>query len=178
MRIFVGEGSRYPSEKCYECAAEAIGEFIVSKGCEFVFGGCNSGLMGLTYRKVVENPDCKITAIVDKAYERDLVQLDFHTGHVTESLCQRKDYILRLSDVMVFLPGGIGTIDELMSALETKRTGEYKGQIVIVNINGFYDGLIRQISFARWQGLSNDIDQYCRIFPNMREALLHLETIV
>ncbi len=175
MRIFVGEGSRYPSEKCYECAAEAIGEFIAGKSYGFVFGGCNSGMMGLTYRKVVENPNCEITAIVDKAYESDLDQLEFKYGHVASTLAQRKDLILGLSDVLVFLPGGIGTIDELMTAIEAKRSGEYKGQIVIVNINSFYDNLIRQISLARWQGLCEDIDQYCRILPNTREAILFLE---
>jgi hypothetical protein len=177
MRIFVGEGSRSNGDKCLECAARSIGEFIASKGHTYVFDGHNTGLMGLTYREVLKNPDCKIYAVVSKAYEEKLKEMDFHIAHVLEPLHLRKDSIAKLADVMVFLPGGISTINELMTAIEMVRTGEYEGRVFIVNINGFFDSLIRQLGLARWNNFSEDIDRYCRIFPNVREAILYLESM-
>jgi uncharacterized protein (TIGR00730 family) len=175
MMVFVGESSREPKDKCFEDAAKAIGEFIARKGHDFVFGGCNRGMMGITYREVEKNPNCKVYAVVDEAYESDLQDIEYQTAYVLESLHLRKDTIFKLADVTVFLPGGIGTIDEFMTAIEMKRTDKYKGQIVVANVNKYYYSLIRQLCHSRWNEFSEDIDRYCRIFPNIDETISYLE---
>ncbi len=177
MLVFVGGSSRETDEKCFNCAAEAIGEFIAKKGYGFVFGGCNSGLMGATYREVIKNPDCKVYAALATEYEDDLQKIEYHTAYLLDTVGQRKDAMIKLADVMVFLPGGIGTIDEIMTAIEAARTHQFDGKIIILNLDGYYDSLLRQLGIARWKGFSDDIDLYCRIFTNARDAIFYLELL-
>ena len=175
MLVFVGGSSRETDEKCFNCAAKAIGEFIAKKGYGFVFGGCNFGLMGVTYREVIKNPDCEIHAVLASEYADDLKEIKYHTAYLLDTVGQRKDTMLKLADKMIFLPGGIGTIDEIMTAIEALRTHQFEGEIIILNLDGYYDSLIHQLGFAKWKGFSEDINSYCRVFTNTHDTIAYLE---
>lgn len=178
MFVFVGGSSRDTNEKCFVCAAQSIGEFIADKGHNLVFGGCNKGLMGETYRKAIKGPNSKVYAILASEYEDDLKEIEYHTAYLMDTINQRKDAMLKLADAAVFLPGGIGTIDEIMTTLEAIRAKQYSGKMVILNLGGYYDHLIHQLSYARWKGFSEEPDVYCRIFNNVSDAIHYLDDTV
>lgn len=138
MNIFVGCASRNTNNSDYNNVAEKLGDYIVSHKHNLVFGGCEYGLMGKLYEKVKQT-ESKIFITIAEAYKSDLDNLIYTDAILTQTVNERKDSFIRISDVLVFLPGGIGTIDELMTAIETRRNHEHDVPIIIVNINGFFD---------------------------------------
>ena len=138
MNIFVGCASRNTNNPDYNNVAEKLGDYIVSHKHNLVFGGCEYGLMGKLYEKVKQT-ESKIFITIAEAYKSDLDNLIYTEAFLTQTVNERKDSFIRISDVLVFLPGGIGTIDELMTAIETRRNHEHDVPIIIVNINEFFD---------------------------------------
>lgn len=140
MKIFVGCSSRNVGNGDYTYAADCIGGWIAENGHDLVFGGCSEGLMGRVFRKVKGHG--KVYATLPKIYSNDLIRLDADIINVSDTINQRKDYYTGLADVLVYIPGGIGTLDELISGIESRRSGEHKNPIVIVNENNFFGSLI------------------------------------
>ncbi|MBR4260750.1 MAG: TIGR00730 family Rossman fold protein [Clostridia bacterium] len=138
MNIFVGCASRNTNNSDYNNVAEKLGDYIVSHKHNLVFGGCEYGLMGKLY-ETVKQTESEMFITIAEAYKSDLDNLIYTEAFLTQTVNERKDSFIRISDVLVFLPGGIGTIDELMTAIETRRNHEHDVPIIIANINGFFD---------------------------------------
>ncbi|MFO0703904.1 MAG: TIGR00730 family Rossman fold protein [Patescibacteria group bacterium] len=110
-------------------------------GYELVWGGSNVGLMKLV-AETVKSSGAKIHGV---SLEKLLTQLrhDADSIYVAKSLAERVDKMIEFSDAFVILPGGSGTLDELAHVIELKRLGYHNKPIVIFNIEGFYDGIIK-----------------------------------
>lgn len=154
-RIFVGCSSRNIGNTDYDRVADGIGEWIGANGHEFIFGGCGEGLMGRIYRKVSEHGGV-VHATQAAVYQDELVGLDIkdENKHVIDTINQRKDFYAQLADVLVYIPGGIGTLDELISGIETRRSGEHKNPIVIVNVNNFFGPVFEMLDKIYDEGLA------------------------
>ena len=141
MNIFVGCASRDTNNSVYNNIAKQLGNYILTNKHNLVFGGCEYGLMGIIY-KTLKQSQSKIFVTIAEAYKDDLKNLVYTEAILTKTVNERKDTIIKKSDVLVFLPGGIGTIDELVTSIETRRNKEHDIPIIIVNINGFFDNLL------------------------------------
>ena len=108
---------------------------------DLVFGACNSGLMGLAYNTTLKL-NGNITGICPEAYKNDFKTLKCDTEITTKSVSERTDSIISSSDALIFLSGGIGTIYEIFTAIESKRCHEFNKPIVIYNSNGYFDKLL------------------------------------
>lgn len=71
-----------------------------------------------------------IIITIAKAYEDDLKSLSYSKAYMFDTVNERKNAFIELSDVMIFIPGGIGTIDELLTAIETRRNHEHSVPII------------------------------------------------
>lgn len=136
MRVFVGCSARDIGNEQYNRVADVLGEWIATNGHDYVFGGCGNGLMGRIFKKVSGRG--KVYATQAKAYQDQLEGLDADEVRVIDTVNQRKDNYAQLADVLVFIPGGIGTLDELISGIETRRCGDHNKPIVIVNESNFF----------------------------------------
>ena len=145
MNIFVGCSSRNTKNEIYNRIAEEIGNFIAKEKHNFIFGGCNIGLMGKIYSILSNAPESQIIVTIAKAYEDDLKSLSYSKAYKFETVNERKNAFMHLADVMIFIPGGIGTIDELLTAIETRRSHEHDVPIIIINGNGFFDHLLNML---------------------------------
>lgn len=155
MNIFVGCSSRDVGNQDYNKLAESIGKYIVSKNYNLILGGCNKGLMGKVYDVVLKNSKDNIIISTTKLYEDDLKDISYNKSYIFDTVNERKDSFIRLADVAVFLPGGIGTLDELLAIVEAKRQKEHNLPIIIVNINNFFDPLIEMLNKIYNQGFAN-----------------------
>lgn len=144
MNIFVGCASRNTNNPYYNQIAEDLGDYIVSHKHNLVFGGCERGLMGKLYEKVKQT-ESKIFVTMAEAYKEDLENLTYNHATLLKTVNERKDSFIKESDVLIFLPGGIGTIDELITAIETRRNHEHNIPIIIVNVNGFFEPLLSML---------------------------------
>lgn len=160
MNVLVCCSSQSPDNAIFEFAEEAakeIAEFIVRGNHNLVFGGGKTGLMGVISQKVQQNrPKSKIFISTLRKWQDDLEEDTFDDCFVFDKLSERKDKLFELADVIVVLPGGLGTIDELFSAIEAKRTGEIDKLklIIICNFRGYFKEAFRMIDTTVCQGFS------------------------
>lgn len=140
MKLFIGCSSSddIPQEYFEDCRI-LLEELM--KDNDLVFGACNSGLMGLAYNTTIKT-NGNITGICPEAYKDDFKELKCDTEITTKSISERTDSVITSSDALIFLPGGIGTIYELFTAIESKRCHEFNKPIVIYNSNGYFDKLL------------------------------------
>lgn len=140
MKLFIGCSSSndIPTEYFNDC--KVLLEELMKEN-DLVFGACNSGLMGLAYNTTLK-ANGNITGICPEAYKDDFKTLKCDTEITTKSVSERTDSVILSSDALIFLPGGIGTIYELFTAIESKRCHEFNKPIVIYNSNGYFDKLL------------------------------------
>ncbi|MBR3646770.1 MAG: TIGR00730 family Rossman fold protein [Paludibacteraceae bacterium] len=123
-------------------AARRLGELFAQNDITLVFGAGNMGLMGEIADAMVAGNGKMIGVIPDFMIEQDWHHKQCTELIVTEGMSDRKQTIERISDAFVALPGGIGTMDELFECMVDKQLGLHIKPIVILNVDGYYDGLV------------------------------------
>lgn len=179
MNIFVGCGSRIPKSEEYCSLAEEIGRAIVEKKDNFVFGAYNHGLMGIIYQIVEKSKNSSVIAVTCKAYEEDLKELSYmEPAYIKDNISGRKETFYKVSDVLVYIPGGLGTLDELMSAIETKRGEEHNLPIIIVNQNGYFNNFLNMLEKAYTEEFSSDsARRLYKVVNNSKELFEEIEKL-
>ncbi|MBQ3408686.1 MAG: TIGR00730 family Rossman fold protein [Clostridia bacterium] len=176
MKIFVGCSSRDVGNADYNHVADRVGEWIATSGHDLVFGGCGKGLMGRIFSKVKGHG--KIYATQAKVYQDEVIGLDADSIEVIDTINQRKNRYTELADVLVFIPGGIGTLDELISGIETRRSGEHENPIVIVNEGNFFGALLEQLEKIYDEELASEsVKKYYYVAKTVDEAIEKLAEI-
>lgn len=111
---------------------------MAQAGIELVYGGGNLGLMGEVARTTLSHGG-RVTGIIPKFLtDRERMLEDVSELIVTEDMHARKMEMFRRSDAFVALPGGIGTLEELVEQMTWSQLGRHTKPIVVANINGFW----------------------------------------
>ena len=141
MNIFIGCSSSDNINKIYTNLSQKLAKYLANKNYNLLIGGV-SGLMG-TIIDIFEKEKNNINIYcVEKYYDiidRNLKKQTFNTVN------ERKNAIIKDADIFIILPGGIGTIDEMFSIIEAKRANQHHKPIIILNINNYYDNLIKML---------------------------------
>ena len=141
MRICVYCASSSKINRAYFEATEKLANLFVDAQIEVVYGGGASGLMGCLADSILARGG-KIKGIMPQFMNevewahKQLVDIEF-----TETMHERKAKFLEGIDGLVALPGGTGTLEELLEAITLKRLGKFAHPIVILNINNYYEPL-------------------------------------
>lgn len=157
MKICVYCASSPKVNKIYFDAAEKLAKEFVKENIEVVYGGGAHGLMGRIADTMLENGG-KIKGIMPKFMD------DVEWGHkgvadfvYTETMHERKAKFLEGVDALVALPGGCGTLEELLEAITLKRLGKFVKPIVILNTEGYYDPLKQMLEKSVAEKFMNEI---------------------
>ncbi len=151
-RLAVYCGSATGTDPAFAEATRATARAMISHGVDLVYGGGRLGLMGLIADSVLELGG-KVYGVIPAA----LVDLEVaHTG-VTElfhvaNMHERKAKMTDLADAFIALPGGIGTLDELFEAWSWNALGYHAKPFCLLNVGGFWDGMIEFIDHATTSG--------------------------
>lgn len=130
-------------DKAYFEAAKDLGEEIARRGLTLVYGGSDIGLMGELAR-AAHAGGAKVVGIIPKALHGKVRAFKGdHELVVTDDLRHRKTLMEMRSQAFVALPGGFGTLEELLEIVTLKQLGHHNKPVVIVNTKSFYDPLIR-----------------------------------
>lgn len=126
----------------YKEKAEELGVWLGQKGKRIIYGGSNTGLMEAVARAAKEN-GATLMGIVPTRLEEsgrvsDLLDINFHAVNLSD----RKDLMLQESDVMVALPGGLGTLDEIFHVAASASIGYHDKKVILYNVDGFWNGII------------------------------------
>lgn len=144
----------------FEAAAE-VGAMLGRLGKTMVYGGARFGLMEAT-AKAAKAAGARIVGVVpDILVERDRVSrlLDEQVG--CRNLSERKDIMLERSDVLVALPGGVGTLDEIFHVLAATTIGYHTKRVVLYNVNGFWNPLLATVEEMSQAGfVRGEVEKY------------------
>lgn len=138
--IFCASSSRI--DKVYYDAAREIADVCVENNIHVLYGGGAVGLMGALADRMVEKKG-KITGIIPdfmKAFE--WAHEEVSEMIVVEDMRERKKRMIENVDAVIALPGGVGTLEELLEVITLKQLGRFNKPIVLVNTNGFYNALL------------------------------------
>lgn len=163
----------------YLRAAQQLGRLIAERGHALVWGASDVGLMKVLADAVDAAGGRLIGVSVDflAAKARPLRSPDELV--VAADLAERKATLLARSDAVVIMVGGSGTLDEATDVLELRKHGIYDGPVVVLNTDGFYDGLQQQFARMDAEGfLPVPLPQLCTFVERPEDALAVIERSV
>ncbi|WP_237154975.1 LOG family protein [Oryzibacter oryziterrae] len=139
-------GSSNGRNPTYVAAAERLGADMAQAGIRLVYGGGSIGLMGAVARSVLANGG-DVTGIIPEFLVRREIMLDGVTDfHVVPDMHTRKRMMFERADAFVALPGGIGTLEEVVEQMTWAQLGRHHKPIVLADIDGFWAPLMDLLS--------------------------------
>ena len=144
-------GSSPGTDPAFAEAARAFGKILAETGIRLVYGGGSIGLMGALASAVLDHGG-EVTGIIPEFLtKRERPRRLAQELIVTTDMHERKRRMFERADGFVALPGGIGTLEELVEQLTWAQLGRHKKPILIANINGYWDPLLTLIEHMRTQ---------------------------
>ena len=146
----------------YYDEAGRLGEWIGKSGRTLVYGGAKCGLMEAVAQGVKRAGSINIVGVVPKILmERQMLSDCIGIRVPTEGLQDRKAWINKISDIMIALPGSVGTLDEAFTVLAEASIGIGHKRVIFWNINGFWNPLFSMIDQMKTTGaVSKSLDTY------------------
>lgn len=141
----------------YFSAAARLGQEIAARGDILLFGGGLTGLMGECARTVHRYKGRVIGVIPEALNEKGIVYEGCDELIVTRNLRDRKETMDNRSDAFIALPGGFGTIEEIMEIITLKQLGYHDKPIVIMNVKGCYDPLLEQLNLLLRENFAKQV---------------------
>lgn len=159
----------------YVTEACNVGSLLGRKGITLFYGGAAVGLMEATAAKVKSAGGRVVGVVPQILIKRDRVSKLLDDRIVTENLSDRKEAIIANSDILIALPGGIGTLDELFHLVAGITIGYHSKRIVLYNVNGFWNSLLALLDEYSIKGFVR-----CELSRNLLVAnnIKELETLL
>jgi uncharacterized protein (TIGR00730 family) len=158
-------------------SAKALGKAFAENGVRLVYGGGSVGMMGAVAKAVLDHGG-DVTGIIPDFLVKKEVMMPLKDLIVTPDMHERKRLMFEHSDAFVAMPGGVGTLEELVEQLTWKQLGRHAKPVLLADIDGFWEPLFALLShmqeteFIR-PGFSVDVLKAERvedILPRLREA--------
>ncbi|MBL0126570.1 MAG: TIGR00730 family Rossman fold protein [Flavobacteriales bacterium] len=144
-RIAVFCGANSGTDPAIREAARATGRTMAERGMGIVFGGGHVGLMGAVADAALEAGGEVIGVIPGFMVEKELAHQGLSELIIVRDMHERKMRMHELSEAVIALPGGFGTMDELFELLTWRQLGIHHKPMGLLNVNGFYGPLLQQI---------------------------------
>lgn len=132
-------------DKTYSDAAYLLGSLLAKNDIACVCGAGNCGLMRAVADGCLDNGGKAIGVIPKFMVDNGWCYTNLSETIVTPDMHERKETMSKLADAIIALPGGCGTLEELLEIITWKQLGLYKGVILILNTHGFYDNLLAML---------------------------------
>jgi len=150
-------GSSFGTRDSYADAARATGRVIAELGYTLVYGGARVGLMG-TVADAALDAGGKVIGVLPRALEdKEIGHEGLSELHLVGSMHERKAKMADLSDAFIALPGGVGTLEEIFEIWTWGQLGYHRKPCGFLNIDGYYDHLIRFLDHQTEQGFTRDV---------------------
>ena len=145
-------GSGFGGDPAFTTAAVTLGKALAEAGIGLVYGGGNVGLMGTVARAVLDHGGHVTGIIPDFLKSRERMLEEIQETIVVEDMHTRKRLMFERSDAFVALPGGIGTLEELVEQLTWAQLGQHNKPILLLSVADFWTPLLTLLDHMRGQG--------------------------
>lgn len=150
--------------------ARELGIWMGQNKKTLVYGGANIGLMECIARAAKENGSMVIGVVPLRLEERGRVSDQIDVNFRTDTLSDRKDIMLNEADIMVALPGGVGTLDEVFHVMAAATLDYHHKKVIFYNINGFWNGILDFLSGLATQHFAHHpLDSHYAVAHNLEE---------
>jgi uncharacterized protein (TIGR00730 family) len=173
-------GSSPGTDPAFVETARDFGKILAHSGIRLVYGGGSIGLMGALASSVIDHGGAATGIIPEFLTAKERPRRLAQEQIITRDMHERKSTMFDRADAFVALPGGIGTLEELVEQMTWAQLGRHKKPILIANINGFWDPLLSLLAHMRMLGLvpppSRGVDllvveRVSDILPKLQEAV-------
>ncbi len=144
--VFTGSSPGAKAE--YREVAMRLGSELVARELALVYGGAHVGLMGAVADAVLEAGGRVIGVIPEFLVAKEVAHEGLSELHVVETMHERKAKMAALASGFIALPGGVGTFEETFEILSWAQLGMHEKPCGLLNVSGYYDGLIRFLDHA------------------------------
>ena len=141
-------GSNFGNDPAFAGATRELARRLVERDIRVIYGGSASGLMGLLADTVLEAGGTVTGVIPQGLVDREIAHRGLSDLRVVGSMHERKALMAELSDGFVALPGGIGTLEELIEVYTWSQLGLHAKPLGVLNVSGYYDGLAAFLDHA------------------------------
>lgn len=172
-------GSRMGNNPVYEAAARELGEALAKNDMGLVYGGASIGLMGAVADTVISGGAHAVGVIPTFMLDHEIAHEGLTRLHLTDTMHTRKAIMAEYADAFITLPGGLGTLEEIMEIATWRQLYQHEKPMVILNINGFYDPLIEHLKHTAAEGFmkQEDIDRLV-VCDDIESAVAMLDKLV
>lgn len=168
MNIAVYISSKFGNDEKYERKAVELGEAIAEMGHTLVYGGSREGLMGVLAEAAVAKGGDAIGVLpsffIGKVHHVKGLKEEI----IVDTMAERRNVMIELSDLFIAFPGGPGTLDELSEIMTLEKLDQVNGELILYNLDGYYDSLCDFIKKMMSEGF---------LFENELENIIIFDTI-
>ena len=177
VRICVYCSSSANVDEVYSQVARDLGLLLGAGGHTLIYGGASIGLMGALARATKEAGGRVVGVIPRVLRDYGLVYAEADEVIVTETMAERKALMEQRAEAFMALPGGFGTLEELLQVITLKQLRYLDYPIVLLNIGGFYDVLLAHFERLYQQRFARpEFRQLYHVAPTAAEAMRYVET--
>lgn len=171
-RIVVYCGANVGNNPAYKTAAESVGRTLAEQGIGLVYGGGGVGLMGVVADAALAAGGEVIGVIPEALKALEVEHKNLTEMHVVPDMHSRKAMMLGLSDGVIAMPGGFGTMDELFEALTWSQLDYHRKLCGLLNVAGYYDHLLAWVRHSVDVGLVKAVNMELIVPGETVEQLL------
>ncbi len=151
-RVAVYCASALGTHPAYRAEAEALGRAIATAGLSLVYGGANSGLMGAVADSALVGGAEVIGVLPAVLADREIAHAGLTRIELVGSMHERKARMVELADAFLVLPGGYGTLDELLEVVTWAQLKIHTKPCILINTQGYWNGLLQFLDSAVNEG--------------------------
>lgn len=174
QRVCVYCGANPGFSPVYKDAAIALADVLVAANITLVYGGSSVGLMGILADRVLAQGGQAIGVIPQALVDKELAHHGLTELHIVDSMHSRKAKMAELADAFIALPGGMGTLEELFEMLTWAQLGFHQKGCGVLNVDGYYEGLLSFLEGAISQGFIRDDHRHLLLSHEQPAELLQL----
>lgn len=172
-RVCVYCGSNPGTDGAYRAAAEGTARLLAGRGIDIVYGGGAVGLMGALADTTLEAGGRVIGVIPQALVDKEIGHRALTELRVVGSMHERKMQMAELADAFIALPGGIGTLEEIIEVLTWTQLGLHRKPCALLDVAGFYAPLRAFLDHAVAEGFLSAAHRGMLLVDDDAEALLH-----
>ena len=151
-RLCVYCGSSAGTGNAYVASARELGNLLLRQEIDLVYGGSNVGLMGTIADTVLEGGGNVSGVIPHALHGKEIAHTGLTELHVVDSMHERKSLMAELSDGFIAMPGGFGTLEEIIEVITWGQLGFHDKPCGLLNVDGYFDHLLAFLDQSRAEG--------------------------
>lgn len=172
QRISVFCGSSMGKNSFYKTKAQEVANYLADQDYDLVYGGANIGIMKVFADTLLERKQKVIGVMPKSLMDKELAHQSLTELHIVNSMSERKDLIVEISDAFIAFPGGMGTFDELTEILTLNQIRVEDKAVGILNLNGYFDTFLQLVDHAVQEGFMRKEHRDNLIVSDSIESLL------